>query len=398
MEYAHDAAISGNGVYVAFDGSIAGVTGVWRCDLLTGALEQVAGGDAEMPSISANGQYLSFTTNEGASLSAITDEEPDEAPKQEAVNVYVRNMALAPGEAGAFTVVSAANGSAEPLTYHSASTTMGASAAGRSAISADGGEVAFVTTAVSNLVAYPKLEEEERARGETPQPHTPAGQVAVRYIESGRTVLVSRCYFECGEAAAAGASEPVVGKGQFGAVYLGEQLEFPVIPETGQWPGASISADGSTVAWMGEDIGQQAAVLPSETLAGLHRAAVAADRARLGNCHGAGDRRIGPGQSRCAWNRVRVRCRPSPPPSDPCQGPFVDEQGGGRPTRGCGGEPWRRRLHPAAQRRRLHRRVPLRGEAARREPRFRAGRHGATGRPLRADMHPGLTRDRRSPR
>ncbi len=51
-EYAHDAAVSGNGMYVAFDGSVAGVTGVWRRDLATDTLEQVAGGDAEMPSIS----------------------------------------------------------------------------------------------------------------------------------------------------------------------------------------------------------------------------------------------------------------------------------------------------------------------------------------------------------
>jgi hypothetical protein len=337
MEYAHDAAISGNGAYVAFDGSIAGVTGVWRRDLLTGALEQVAGGDAEMPSISANGQYLSFTTNEGESLATNTDELPDEAPKQEAVNVYVRNMALAPGEAGAFTVVSAANGSAEPLAYHGASTTMGASAAGRSAISADGSEVAFVTTAVSNLVAYPKLEEEERDRGETPQPHTPADQVAVRYLESGRTVLVSRCYFECGESAAAGAAEPVVGKGQLGAVYPGEQLEFPAIPETGEWPGASISADGSTVAWMGEEIGEQAAALPSETLDPTYTEPLW--------------RRIAPG-SETATERVTGGSDPGNPlcvesgesalpatPSalDPCQGPFVTEQGGGRPTTGVWG-------------------------------------------------------------
>ncbi len=55
-EYAHDAAISGNGRYVAFDGSVGGVTGVWRRDLLrAGAIEQVAGGDAELPSISETG-------------------------------------------------------------------------------------------------------------------------------------------------------------------------------------------------------------------------------------------------------------------------------------------------------------------------------------------------------
>jgi hypothetical protein len=338
MEYAHDAAISGNGVYVAFDGSIAGVTGVWRRDLLTGALEQVAGGDAEMPSISANGQYLSFTTNEGKSLPAITDERPDEAPKQEAVNVYVRNMALAPGEAGAFTIVSAANGSSEPLDYHGAGTTMGASAVGRSAIDAEGNEVAFVTTAISNLVAYPKLEEEERDRGETPQPHTPAGQVAVRYIESASTVLVSRCYFECGESTAAGAAEPVVGKGQLGAVYPGELLEFPAIPETGEWPGASISADGSTVAWMGEEIDEQAPVLPAEVLDPNYTEPLW--------------RRIAPG-SETATERVTGGSDPGNPlcvesgegalpatPSalDPCQGPFVTEQGGGRPTTGVWGE------------------------------------------------------------
>ncbi len=63
----------------------------------TGALEQVAGGDAEMPSISETGQYVSFTTNEGRSLPAITDGMPVEAPTQEAVNVYVRNMAVSTG-------------------------------------------------------------------------------------------------------------------------------------------------------------------------------------------------------------------------------------------------------------------------------------------------------------
>jgi hypothetical protein len=327
MEYAHDAAISGNGAYVAFDGSIAGVTGVWRRDLLTGALEQVAGGDAEMPSISANGQYLSFTTNEGTSLPAITDEQPDEAPKQEAVNVYVRNMALAPGEAGAFTVVSAANGSSEPLDYHGASTSMGASAAGRSAISADGNEVAFVTTAVSNLVAYPKLEEEERNRGETPQPHTPAGQVAVRYLESGSTVLVSRCYFECGESAAAGAAEPVVGKGQLGAVYPGEQLEFPVVPESGGWPGASISADGSTVAWMGEEIDEQASVLPAEVLEPnytepLWRRIAPGSETATERITGGSD----PGNPLCVESG-ETALPATPSALDPCQGPFVTEKG-----------------------------------------------------------------------
>jgi hypothetical protein len=394
MEYAHDAAISGNGVYVAFDGSIAGVTGVWRRDLLTGALEQVAGGDAEMPSISANGQYLSFTTNEGKSLPAITDEEPDQAPKQEAVNVYVRNLALAPGEAGAFTIVSDANGSAEPLAYHGARTKMGASAAGRSAINAEGNEVAFVTTAVSNLVAYPKLEEEEHDRGETPQPHTPAGQVAVRYIESATTVLVSRCYYECGEAAAAGAAEPVVGKGQLGAVYPGERLEFPAIPETGEWPGASISADGSTVAWMGEEIGEQAALLPAETLdpnstEPLWRRIAPGSETPTERVTGGSD----PGNPGCLESG-ELALLETPSALDPCQGPFVVEQEGGRLTTGVWGE-----SHGVGD---FIPRLSANGYtvAFLSEERLLAegldfGR-GGTGQPsdlFVADMHPGLTRD-----
>ncbi len=79
-EYAHDPAISGNGQYVAFDGSFGGVTGVWRRDLATGAIEQVAGGDAELPSISADGQYVSFTTNEGLSLPEISHGRLDASP------------------------------------------------------------------------------------------------------------------------------------------------------------------------------------------------------------------------------------------------------------------------------------------------------------------------------
>ena len=48
--------MSGNGRYVAFEGWFGGVSGVWRRDLLTGAVEHVAGGDAQLPSISENGR------------------------------------------------------------------------------------------------------------------------------------------------------------------------------------------------------------------------------------------------------------------------------------------------------------------------------------------------------
>ncbi len=340
-EYAHDSAISANGRYVAFDGSIGGVTGVWRRDLLTGVIEQVAGGDAAMPSISEDGRYVSFTTNEGASLPEITDALPDAQPHAEAVNVYRRDMDYEPAatageEAGrspeerAFQAASVPSGSEEPLRYANLSNSGGSYAVGRSAMSANGNEVAFVTASVSNLVPYPALEEEESARGETPVPHTPAGQVAVHRFDSGATELVSRCRFECGQGSAAGAAEPVV-VGEIaseskvvGAATLAA-AKFPS-HERAAWPGASISADGSTVAWMGEDVAQQAPTLPDEALEVdyqeplWHRLPAVANQTR--RVTGGSD----PEAPGCA---AELALAPdSENASDPCQGPFVREQAG----------------------------------------------------------------------
>ena len=334
-EYAHDPAISGNGQYLAFDGSIGGVTGVWRRDLATGAIEQVAGGDAELPSISENGQYVSFTTNEGASLAQVTDGHTHE-PKQEAVQVYLRDMSMAPTESGSFTVVSAANGSEEPLTYAGGSTKTGSTAVGRSAIDAEGNEVAFVTTAVSDL-GYSKIEEEEREKKELIEPHTPSLQVAVRYLDTGETKLVSRCYMRCEPG-----TEPAVASEEdghtFGAVYPGgtpgSTPGFAPPPAYGEYstsppPGASLSADGSTVAWIGEDIGQQALLLSEETRSAHYTEPLW--------------RRIQPG-SETSTERVTGGSDPanpgcaaggegnlpaSPSQSDPCQGPFVVEEQAG---------------------------------------------------------------------
>ena len=342
-EYAHDSAISADGRYVAFDGSVGGVTGVWRRDLDTDAIEEVAGGAAAMPSISENGQYVSFTTNEGTSLPEITHAQPDFAPKPEAVDVYRRDMdvepaataaeeaARPPGER-AFLAASVPAGSEEPLRYAQAGESGGSYAVGRSAMSANGGEVAFVTAAVSNLVAYPALEAEERARGETPAPHTPAGQVAVHDFDTGATELVSRCRFECGQGAAAGAAEPVVaGEAEskpVGAVTLGA-AKFPKHERDGAWPGASISADGTTVAWMGQNLARQAPTLADEALEAdyaeplwrrLPAAANETRRVTGGSdleapaCAASGETALAPGSENA---------------SDPCQGPFVRETAGG---------------------------------------------------------------------
>ncbi len=326
-DYAHDPAISGNGRYVAFDGSVGGVTGVWRRDLQTGKIEQVAGGDAELPSISETGQYISFTTNEGASLDAITGGQPDEHPRKEAVNVYVRNMEVPIPEPGQcegaqcpFRIASARTGSEEPLSYaSSASTFYGSVAAGRSALSADGQEVAFVTTATSDL-----------ADPETPgEPKTPALQVAVRYMETETTKLVSGRYESAsGQTTTEPAASTEVSR-QYGAVYPGTEIApFGAVPAYGGYasgppPGASISADGSTVAWMGEDLPQQVPLLSEEGMEPRFSAPLW--------------RRIAPG-SETPTEQVTGGSEPLNPAclasgetklpqsaslSDPCQGPFV---------------------------------------------------------------------------
>ncbi len=322
-EYAHDTAISEDGRYVVFDASIGGVTGVWRRDLQSGALQQVAGGDAELPSVSEDGRYVSFTTNEGSSLPAITFGLDGERPAQasgvkEAVNVYVRDMTLRPSEAGAFVLASAANTPGEPiapLTYQSPEPTKyGSTATGRSAISADGNEVAFVTTAASDLVGA----------------STPALQVAVRYLDTHETKLVSRCFASC-----QASFEPAVGaveNGQaYGALFPGGSASFAEPPTYGAYgfsppPGASISADGSTVAWMGEDIGQQAPLLPSETRSAhytepLWRRIEPGSETPTERVTGGSD----PADPLCQASGETV-LPANPSPQDPCQGPFAVEE------------------------------------------------------------------------
>jgi len=285
--YADNPVIAGDGRYVAFDGYFAGLIGVWRRDLQTGEVQPVAVGsqleglpagcattvagaekvdcDAELPSISETGQYISFTTSAPLAAHGDKNQDPD---------VYVRNMAIEASETEAsscgeaeeqndkelrascaFALVSAVNGSDEGLSYV-ASRLFGAVAAPRTAISANGEKVAFVTTSVSDLAG----------------PNTPAMQVAVRNLATDETELVSTRFD-----ATTGRdvpNEPVSGaEGErtYGAAYAnaGSPPPFPIhygghaaIPSLG----ASISADGSTVAWLGANVGQQAHVLAHEEM------------------------------------------------------------------------------------------------------------------------------------
>jgi hypothetical protein len=329
MLYAHDSAISGDGRYVVFDGSYDGFTGVWRRDLSTGAIEPVATAnpgdpaisapDAQLPSISDDGQYVSFTTTARLDPIDDTNKSPD---------VYVRNMDRAAGEEGAYSVASAVDGGSAALTYEGFTSTgesreieegwYGAVAAGRSAISADGSKVAFVTTATSNLAGAA----------------TPAMQVAVRDLDTDRTELVS-------VADEPGAGAPIPGhpvsaaQGPteiFGAVYTpgGKAPIFaPPQPyvQTDQ-VGASISADGTTVAWMGANVSLQAQMLPGEHplpsyTEPLWRRIAAGPSAPTRRITGGSD----PADPACAASGESVLAS-SPSVSDPCQGPFVGLQEG----------------------------------------------------------------------
>ncbi len=343
-DFAHDPAISADGSYVVFDGSVGGVTGIWRREVGgSGTLEEVAGGDAVMPSISGDGRYVSFTTNEGSHLSAITNGEPDPSHDTgEAPNVYVRDMDRSPQEEGAFEIVSAPTGSQQPLAYAPPQGSsfgveqFGSEAAGRSAITASGREVVFVTTAVSNLLRYPSLEAQEEAEGHVPQPHTPPLQVAVRDLETGTTELVSERY---DRATGAPAVDPETGgpeavplvdaESESGAVFTsGGPPAFRNEPQRyriDQLAGASISADGSTVAWMGQQLAQQVAELPGETTrpaAGeplwrrIHEGPSAVTRSVTGGSEPENPACVASGEQQLPA---------TPTAADPCQGPFATQ-------------------------------------------------------------------------
>ena len=148
-------------------------------------------------------------------------------------------------------------------------------------------------------------------------------------FDTDTTELVSRCRFECGQGAAAGAAEPVVA-GEFesarvGAVTLAA-AEFPKHGRAGSWPGASISADGTTVAWIGEDVAEQAPTLADEGLeAGYQeplwrRLPATANQTR--RITGGSD----PEAPGCEASGEVALAIGSDSASDPCQGPFVRER------------------------------------------------------------------------
>ena len=239
--------------------------------------------------MSAAGRYMARRATKASTSKKSRTAFPDpQHETHEAPNVYVRDMTKAPSEPGAFVLACRSQGRRldQPLSYEYASvrerqrrrnagrggssrsrtgTTRkeelyGSEAAGRSAISADGQRVVFVTTAASNLAGA----------------GTSALQVAVRDLQSKTTELVSvqRNPATGGPLLNSETGQPVPveaekeGRIAVGAVRSnGAPPAFTATEPYEMTPvaGASISANGSTVAWMAQDIGQQVELLAAET-------------------------------------------------------------------------------------------------------------------------------------
>jgi Tol biopolymer transport system component len=271
-----DADISGNGQYVVFQTKATnffeddGETqqekeaaeppgteregGIFRYYRETGGLELVASGNlvlsegkeagkvlvrgAENPSVSAEGRYIVFSSAQQLVPRSRSD-------NTENVEVYERDMDVAPGQAGAYTLVSAQNDSEAPAGYDDSLVTQpfaggdpGAEVWPNTSVSANGQYVVFRSGELPSSLP------------ESSTPTTPAGQLFVRDLQNKTTTLVTRTAIgdnsgpECGTAVSSTGGESACG------------ANGP----------ASISADGSTVAWLGSHAPSQTAFLPNESL------------------------------------------------------------------------------------------------------------------------------------
>ena len=255
-DYAYSPAISAGATiaagarsgYAVFTGSVDSVTGVYRKDLQTGALELVAGGDASAPSISAEGRYVSFTTSQNPETGA-----------PECSAVWVADMQPGPSEPR-YELASALNGSTQSLTYAGSDQPGcpggGSAAASRVALDGEGREVVFTVIGESDLGA-------SAGSGVSPATSVPPDQVAVRDLTTDTTTLVSSTLASQQPGAT---PAPVPG----GAALAGNEVdekEGPLADAGIQEDGSShpvsastaaISANGDVVAWMGVNIPAQA--------------------------------------------------------------------------------------------------------------------------------------------
>jgi Tol biopolymer transport system component len=271
-----DADISANGRYVVFqtkatnffenDGVPGGDPdppgtcrsgGIFRYDRVTGELTLVADGSeerlgpdgecetsnlifrgAENPSVSADGRYVAFSTAQ-----QLVPQDTNEN-----VDVYVRDMDVALSAdrkaSGAYTLVSAQNGGDTPAAYDDSK--INPPLAG-----GDPGAELWPNTAISANGRYVLFRSENLVLSSLPDrfaPTTPPGQLFVRDLLAKTTTLVNQTSVghspgpDCGTGGTSAGGEPACG------------VSGP----------ATLSADGSTVAWVGRDAPEQTVFLPGE--------------------------------------------------------------------------------------------------------------------------------------
>jgi Tol biopolymer transport system component len=263
-----DADISADGRYVVFqtqatnffedDGGVVGPHGVepdveqpgtlreggiFRYDRLTGAIQLVADGSethtegpekgellfqgAQDPSVSADGRYVAFSTAQ-----RLVPQDTNEN-----VDVYVRDMDVPltsdREHSGSYTLASAKDGGEQPATYASREQPLrgaepGAEVWPNTSMSADGRYVVFRTTELASDLPN------------SAAPDTPPLQLFVRDMQAETTTLLTRNKTT---------SEP-----------LGD----PQSPLGAIGP-ATISADGSTVAWVSTGAPEQTTFIKNES-------------------------------------------------------------------------------------------------------------------------------------
>ncbi len=283
---------------------------------------------ASRPSISADGRFVAFLTAQRL-LAADVNENLD---------AYVRDMDVPIGASGAFDLVSAADGGDAPALYGPRRSRSGQRTGGRdnpgTAISADGSRVAFMTEAPSNLPSGGAVD-------------VPAGQVYLRDRVTDTTTLVT--------------AKRDPGTGEMTSQPAGGAL------------GASLSPDGTTVAWTGGNASTQTRFLGGENTDSIYlyylwRRPADGPQRRPGGSPGPPTRTT---RRACAAARTSTGSRP---------GPATD--------RSTNGGPSRRHLlsGTGAQRRRPH------GGLSDRRRRQTPAQRQPGPRPVRHRHEPGVTR------
>ena len=294
---------------------------MWRRDLRTGAVEQVAGGDAELPSISENGRYISFTTNEGGKLAQVTNGQAvsSGALTHEAPTCTCATWQSRPANPARSSSRRRRVAPIEPLTYRRTERTL---RLGRERALGDQRRRALRRVRDDRRVGSGADRKRPARRGKkrtAPRGNARAPGRRARPADKRDEARQRRIR------TTAPPNGPCPRRTEAWAPSTKSRAFTPARPSStppSSSQGASISADGSTVAWIGQEIDKQAPVLAGaeaspEYVEPLWRRIAGGASEPTRRITGGAD----PANPACA---ASGETQPISPPtlSDPCQGPF----------------------------------------------------------------------------